>query len=182
MDDWLRKQARADAPASAVGAVRRGRFVDDYLAYLLAAASEAVSRRFHRVVRKAGLKVPEWRILACLTDIDGLMVTELAKLTLLEQSRVTKTINGMEANGLVQRAPDSDDRRKVRILITERGRETVDPLIAIAKADEAALLAGLGADQTQRLKAALRRLSDEGNPPRRKLAAALARQSEEIKV
>ena len=71
---------------------RESGFVADYLLYLLAAASEAASAQFHDKVRKAGLRVPEWRVLASLHDSDGAMITNLAKIALAEQSRLTRII------------------------------------------------------------------------------------------
>ncbi len=50
------------------------KFVSSYLLYLLAASSEAASHQFHLRVRELGLRVPEWRVLACLYDQDGLMI------------------------------------------------------------------------------------------------------------
>ena len=41
-------------------------FVDDYLAALLAQASQLISAEFHEVVRAHGISVPEWRVLASL--------------------------------------------------------------------------------------------------------------------
>ena len=64
---------------------QKAKFVNNYLLYLLAAASEKASGQFHAKVRKAGLRVPEWRVVACLYDSDKMMITELAELSLMEQ-------------------------------------------------------------------------------------------------
>ena len=90
-------------------------FVGDYLLYLLAAASDAASAQFHAHVRQAGLRVPEWRILACLYDGDGAMITQLARVALVEQSRLTRIIMQMDARGLVHRKSDPSDGRRVRV-------------------------------------------------------------------
>ena len=111
-------------------------FVEDYLLYLLAASSHALSREFHALVKKKGMKVNEWRVLACLNDRPGLMLTELAELVLFEQSHLTKIIDRMSAQGLVERAKTVDDRRKVLIQITAKGKELVEPLIIAAKQHE----------------------------------------------
>lgn len=112
-------------------------FVDDYLLYLLAAASHALSAKYHAMVKEQGISVNEWRVLACLVDRPGLMLTELAGFVLFEQSHLTKVIDRMVAQGLVGRAKTNDDRRKVLIQITQKGRELVTPLIAAAKNHEA---------------------------------------------
>jgi hypothetical protein len=73
------------------------RFVDDYLAYLLAAASHAVSSQFHQQVREAGLGVLEWRVLASLAEGDGRPMSEVARLVLAKQPTLTKLIDRMAA-------------------------------------------------------------------------------------
>ncbi|HEV7368532.1 MAG TPA: MarR family winged helix-turn-helix transcriptional regulator [Arenibaculum sp.] len=111
-------------------------FVFDYLAYLLAAASHGMSAEFHAVIRAQGLRVPEWRVLACLASRDGLMVSELARITLYDQPRLTKTLNHMEGAGLVVRRDDEEDRRRVMIHLTEEGRTRIAPLLAAAREHE----------------------------------------------
>jgi len=140
--------------------VAPGAFVGDYLLYLLAAASHAVSAEFHTHVRRAGLRVPEWRVLACLSDVDGAMVTDLARLTLYDQPRLTKTLDQMQAKGLIERRVDAADKRRVRIHVTASGAVRVAPLIAAARAHEAAVLAALGPADAERVKGMLRRLAE----------------------
>jgi len=115
----------------------KARFVDSYLLYLMAVASERASDSFHVQVRNAGLRVPEWRVLACLIDSPPLMVTELADLALLEQSRMTKIIDQMDARDLVMRQPDPHDRRRVHISLTVEGRAIALSLVNKAKDHEA---------------------------------------------
>lgn len=155
-----------DAPA---GATTRGKgakhgFVPDYLLYLLAAASEAASAQFHAQVRAKGVRVPEWRVLACLVDRDGEMVTRLAGYALVEQSRLTKIIAQMDAKGWVTRRGDAADRRRVRVYLTPAGRTLADRLVADARRHEAALLAKLEGGDAARIKQALATLIEELDP------------------
>ena len=135
-------------------------FVADYLLYLLAAASEGASAQFHAEVRKAGLRVPEWRVLACLYDRDGAMITHLARVALVEQSRLTRIIIQMEERGLVLRQSDPKDGRRVRVFLTPAGRKLVSGLVPRARAHEAALLAQLSGHDSTNLKPMLRALID----------------------
>ncbi|EDQ32271.1 Transcriptional regulator [Hoeflea phototrophica DFL-43] len=133
-------------------------FVPNYLLYLLAAASEAASARFHSHVRKRGLRVPEWRVLACLTDTDGSMVTELARYAMIEQSRLTKIIIQMDARGLVTRRSDPKDGRRVRVFLTKEGRALADELVADAKTHELELLTSFQGNEGAEIKDTLRAL------------------------
>ena len=137
---------------------RPGKFVDGYLLYLMAAASEKASAEFHESVRKAGLRVPEWRVLASLVDGAPMMVTELAKLCLLEQSRLTKIIVQMSNRGLVERQADPADRRRVCVALTPEGQAVATSLVDQAKAHETQLLARLADTDAARIKPVLQAL------------------------
>jgi DNA-binding MarR family transcriptional regulator len=134
------------------------RFVDGYLLYLLAAASDKASAQFHARVRKAGLRVPEWRALACLHDNEGMMLTELAELSLMEQSRMTRIIDQMAARGLVLRVADQQDKRRVRLRLTDAGRALAASLVEEARDHEAALLSDLADTDAARIKPVLQSL------------------------
>ena len=136
-------------------------FVSDYLLYLLAASSEKASLQFHKLVRQRGLRVPEWRVLACLVDNDGLMITQLAELSLLEQSRMTRIVIQMEEKGLVRRKMDRADKRRVRVQLTAQGREMAEGLVEEAKFHEAALLSSLADTDAARVKGVLRALLEK---------------------
>jgi DNA-binding MarR family transcriptional regulator len=158
---WQEEQDELAADDTANG------FVRDYLLYLLAAASEAASGEFHAHVRAKGLRVPEWRVLACLNDRDGAMITHLAQLALVEQSRLTKIIDQMAAKGLVTRKGDAEDRRRVRVWITADGRRLARRLVSDARTHEASLLAQLEGGDGARIKPALRSLIESLAQPRR---------------
>jgi DNA-binding MarR family transcriptional regulator len=158
---WQEEQDELAADDTANG------FVRDYLLYLLAAASEAASGEFHAHVRAEGLRVPEWRVLACLNDRDGAMITHLAQLALVEQSRLTKIIDQMAAKGLVTRKGDAEDRRRVRVWITADGRRLARRLVSDARTHEASLLAQLEGGDGARIKPALRSLIESLAQPRR---------------
>jgi DNA-binding MarR family transcriptional regulator len=118
-----------------------GRFIDDYLLYLLARASHLVSAEFHQRLRNRGVAVPVWRVLASLVGKDNETVTGLASTCLLQQPTMTKLLDRMERDGLVTRAQDQRDRRLVRVGLTDLGSRTVAELLAAAQRHEAELLA-----------------------------------------
>lgn len=134
------------------------RFVDDYLLYLLARASSDVSAQFHARLKDHCLQVPEWRVLATLSDGDGRRLGELAAITLQRQPTMTKIVDRMVNSGLVVRRQGAADRREVRIHITDEGRRRVDAALADAKRHEAEVLADYDADEKERLKDMLRTL------------------------
>jgi len=137
-------------PASAPGG-----FVANYLAYLLARASFIVSAEFHAALPQWDLSVPEWRVLACLIDGEGLSVGQLAAMALMKQPRMTKVLDRMERDGLVRRRVAPGDRRRVSVHLTAAGRARVRPVLAAAKAHEADLLTAFSGAERDTIKAAL---------------------------
>jgi 3-hydroxy-9,10-secoandrosta-1,3,5(10)-triene-9,17-dione monooxygenase reductase component len=130
-------------------------FVPNYLAYLLARASVVVSGEFHARLKDWGLTVPEWRVLACLMDVEGLSVGELAAMALMKQPRLTKVLDRMEAEGLVERRGTPSDRRRTPIHLTAKGRATVKPVLRAARAHEATLLKKFSDEERAVIKYAL---------------------------
>jgi flavin reductase (DIM6/NTAB) family NADH-FMN oxidoreductase RutF/DNA-binding MarR family transcriptional regulator len=135
-------------------------FARNYLAYLLARASSLVSGAFHGALPQWNLTVPEWRVLACLSDVEALSVGELAAMALMKQPRLTRVLDGMEEAGLIERHGSREDRRRVTIHLTPTGRERVAPVLVAAKAHEEAFLKPFTRGERLAIKQALDLLID----------------------
>jgi 3-hydroxy-9,10-secoandrosta-1,3,5(10)-triene-9,17-dione monooxygenase reductase component len=140
---------------TAPGPLADNSFARSYLAYLLARASFSVSSEFHAKLKKWQLSVPEWRVLACLMDVEGLSVGELAAMALMKQPGLTKVLDRMERDELLNRRGTSDDRRRVTIHLTAKGRARVKPAQLAAKAHEAELMSQFTDEQRATIKSAL---------------------------
>jgi MarR family transcriptional regulator, organic hydroperoxide resistance regulator len=132
-------------------------FVDNYLLYLLARASEQASRQFHAQVKRHGLKVPEWRVLAAISDRPQ-NIGELAKITLYQQPTLTKVVERMVADDLVQKTRDRNDKRIVRVQITAKGQATFNNLRGAALAHETQVLSQYTEKESTHLKGLLKQL------------------------
>lgn len=82
---------------------------------VLAAASAAAFGRH-------GIHEGQQYILRCLWDEDGLTPGEVARRLALSTPTVTKATGRMEAAGLLHREPHPTDGRRVRLVLTARGR------------------------------------------------------------
>lgn len=134
------------------------RFVDDYLAALLAQASHLISSEFHEVVRAHGFSVSEWRVLASLADGEPTSIGTLAQVAVTKQPTLTRLLDRMEEKQQVERLPHESDRRITLVRITPAGRQTVARLIELAKAHERRVLEPFGLKRAEELKATLRRI------------------------
>jgi DNA-binding MarR family transcriptional regulator len=123
------------SPDSTVG------FFENYLPHLLTLAVIATSGAFNRELRERGVSLPVWRVMAVLLERPGETVTGLAKRCLLQQPTMTKLLDRMESDHVVQRSPDRQDQRVVRVTLTKEGATLAATLVEAAKHHEAALLA-----------------------------------------
>jgi 3-hydroxy-9,10-secoandrosta-1,3,5(10)-triene-9,17-dione monooxygenase reductase component len=132
-----------------------GSFAEDYLSYLLSRAAHIVASGFHKKLRSWKLTIPEYRVLACLTGAEGKSVGDLAAMAIMEQSRMTKILDRMQRQGLVERRPDEGDKRRVLIHLTDPGRKRAQPVLRAAKAHEADMLAPLTPEERTMIMHAL---------------------------
>ncbi|GAB1364993.1 MarR family transcriptional regulator [Rhodobacter sp.] len=84
-----------------------------------------------------GLTTPKMRSLAVLSVIDGPLIRELAVLTVTDPSTLSRSLDQLQADGLIRREADSADSRAVRVFVTDAGRATFEqlwPHMALANA------------------------------------------------
>jgi DNA-binding MarR family transcriptional regulator len=118
-----------------------GGFIDNSLPYLLTVAALAASNSFDETLRLRGVSVPVWRVLAVLLERPGTKVTDLAQRCLLQQPTMTKLLDRMARDQLVQRTFSNRDQRVVHVTLTPAGMTLATALVEAAKQHEAALLA-----------------------------------------
>jgi DNA-binding MarR family transcriptional regulator len=143
------------------------RFIDDYLLYLLARASHLISAEFHEQLRRRGISVPVWRVLASLVGSSGETVTGLAETCLLQQPTMTKLLDRMVRDELVRRSQDTRDRRVVRVALTARGEMIASELVQAAKQHEMEVRARHPEAEAMAIKTLLRAIVSRQSRPRR---------------
>ena len=91
---------------------------------------------------------------------------QLSVQTLVTSGTMTNRIDRLEQRGLVQRTADPQDRRGVRVILTDAGRSAVDDALIDLVARERQILAALDDSDREHLAALLRTLSDgfDGQP------------------
>ncbi|MGW5251017.1 MarR family winged helix-turn-helix transcriptional regulator [Streptomyces sp. NPDC004129] len=92
------------------------------LAHLLSHAERCLGRRLAAMLAEEGCSVDEWRVLSAVADGQGHPMSEIADHALMPAPTLTKLVDRMVAGNLVYRRPDPDDRRRVLLYLTARGR------------------------------------------------------------
>ncbi len=104
----------------------------------------------------AGLTPGEMMILWCVQrasacDTAGVKVSKLSDLLNVASPTITQHINNLETQGLVQRSMDKDDRRVVRVSLTDKGESVVKKASEAFLARFNGLAERLGEEQSNQL-------------------------------
>lgn len=116
-----------------------------------------MTRMGERFLEQYGLLAPEYGILRLLGD-NELTLSELSERTMRVNSHITALIDKMETKGLVQRIRDRNDRRVVRVSLTDAGRKLRDEVIPIHHSYISRVMAPLSDTEIAELIRLLKRL------------------------
>jgi len=105
---------------------------DSFLTFRLDQLSQTAMAKASQVYKeRLGLNIRELRVLRGIGDQPGLSSRSLSEATFIEQTLVSKHLRKLVDAGLVQRALESADARRVTLHLTTQGqaiRETADRL------------------------------------------------------
>jgi DNA-binding MarR family transcriptional regulator len=160
--DWVREFPSMDVETE--GLVER-----------IAKLARYFERSLGETAREFGLTIQDWELLGALRRVGPpyrLSPSRLAQDLLLSGGAMTARLDRLEAAGLVRRRPDPDDRRAVRVELTEKGSKTWGTAVDVQAAKERLIAAALTEKEKQVVNGLLRRLmrtfsEAEGPPPRR---------------
>jgi DNA-binding MarR family transcriptional regulator len=130
----------------------------DQLAYLIASLNRQFEADLSERLRPGGLPIEQFRILEALDAKEPRSMGEIAAQALIETPTLTKIIDRMTSEGLVYRAPDPNDRRRVLIVTTPAGKAMFKRLRGVTTAQEKRIVEALESDKAAELKSLLRGL------------------------
>ena len=114
------------------------------------------------VYGRHGLGEGEFDVLATLRRQGrpyALTPSQLGERTMVSSGAVTKRVDRLAAQGLVERRPSASDLRSTRVVLTRKGHRVIDAAMDEHVVNEARLLAGLDPGERAALAALLGRLA-----------------------
>jgi len=87
----------------------------------LVRAYQAFSEFSAADIKRFGLTSPEFDVLATLGNQPGMTFKEIGENTLITKTTLTGVVDRLEQKGLVQRRACSEDRRCIRVVLTDKG-------------------------------------------------------------
>lgn len=133
----------------------------NYLPYLINRVGFALVESFTaEALKENGLSIAMWRVLAALSNNGGQRQVDLADMTAIDASTLSRLVSRMVRNGLVTRSRSEKSSREVVVALSPKGRALVQRLIPIAKRLEQTASAGLPAKDIAVLKRLLAQIYD----------------------
>jgi MarR family transcriptional regulator for hemolysin len=101
--------------------------------------------------RQFGMTRAQWAVLARLEYAEGLKQSELAELLDLQTITLTRLVDRLCANGLIERRADPSDRRAKRLYLTAQARPLMNRLADLGENMMARVLEGLDAAKIEQM-------------------------------
>ena len=100
-------------------------------------------RRLVQELKGYGVRVPEWRVLASLSARRRCSMSELANLTTIDRTTLSRTVDRMQQAGWLVRLSDSRDMRVTRLALTAAGEKLFTRIWPAVERLNRAAVAGL---------------------------------------
>ena len=150
--------------------------LDNYLPYLVNRVGTIIADQYGtEALAPYGLSIPMWRVVVVLASKGGQRQIDLADLTSIEVSTLSRIVTRLVRMGVVTRTRSASSTREVVVKLTAKGNAQVASLIPIAREYEIDAIAGLRPEELAVLKRSLRRVYAN----MKKRAAAMAAPSSE---
>jgi DNA-binding MarR family transcriptional regulator len=116
--------------------------------------------RLDEDMRAVGGSMSQWIVLKTVGDHPELSQRELADRVLLTGSTLTHHLDRMEAAGYLERSRDTQDRRVVRVSLTEAGKHRRVELDRVVEGSEQRLMSLIAPNEAKTLNRSLSRLQE----------------------
>jgi DNA-binding MarR family transcriptional regulator len=132
---------------------------DDFLPHLIARLAYELNGDLIEKLRREGINVTRWRILAVLAMGDGITINEIVDRAMMQQSALSRALMNMEKEEYVRRRLRRADARYVEVYLTDKGRALFDSLNVVVRRRQKRLLKGFSTQEVAAAFKLIRRLS-----------------------
>lgn len=131
---------------------------DQSIGFYINDIARLLRRNFNRRAQGLGLSQAQWRALAYLSRQEGVNQVTLAESLEVQPITLARLIDRLQEAGLVDRRPDSDDRRAVRLYLTAGAQDILDRMWALAAETREEAMTGLPQESRKALMETLRHM------------------------
>ncbi len=105
----------------------------NFVCYQLKATMKKVERYIAQELNLHGVNLAQSFVLFSLLENDGSTLSEIGLRAQIENSSLTTMVDKLEKENLVERQLYPQDRRVVRVILTDKGRKTANEILSAGK-------------------------------------------------
>ena len=124
--------------------------------FLLSAAQHNVFQYLSVKLSSLGITPSQYSVLSCLWGRSHATPKQLAEILGIETSTVSGLLDRLQKNGFIDRIVNSEDRREVQVIATQKGRDLEEPVTRIIDEVNYEVLKSFSQEEVDKLKATLR--------------------------
>ena len=106
---------------------------DDVIGFVVSQAAFQLARTLAKAIADAGFDITprEFAVINRLHQHGELNQSELAEITYKDKPAVTRMLDRLIVRGMVQKVPDSADRRAFKVSLTDKGEHVRDQIVPL---------------------------------------------------
>lgn len=115
--------------------------LETFVPYQLSVTSNAISALIEsQYYREFGLRIPEWRLMAILGEVDQATQSILVELTHMDKVTINRATKSLSERGLILRSPNHADGRSHLLALSDTGKELYFKIVPMALRIESKIL------------------------------------------
>lgn len=137
---------------------RSEHWLGKFVPYLIYRINNQLDRILRSRLKRSGINLARWRVLAVLMDHGRMNIGEIVDRTIMEQSRVSRVVDQLEREGLACRKVSDEDSRFVEVNLTEAGEKAFHEIYPTATRHQEQALRGFSGAEIKSLLGFLERI------------------------
>ena len=130
------------------------------IAFMIKDVSRMIGTYADQQGRVLGISRAQWTVLVRLERTEGLKQSELAEILDLQPISLTRLLDRLDENGLIERRADPNDRRVNRLYLKPAARPLLDQLAVLSESLMATVLEGIDPESMERMLRDLKLIKD----------------------
>ena len=136
--------------------------LQNFLPYQLSVLSNKISQGIAKYYRdQHDITIPEWRVLAILSDMNHQTAKELTEHSQMDKVRISRTMKILVTKGLISERTCNQDARARRYNLTINGRQLINEVKPKAFAFETELISSLSAEEITAFQSCIAKLNHQ---------------------
>ena len=141
--------------------------LQDVVFYSLESASKAYRRFAQSRLQAAGINITidQWLVLKTIHETADVTLQQVGAAVFKDFASITRIVQLLERKGLLRRKPHPTDGRRSELVLTRSGESVIRTVEPIAQANRRQALNGIAPEEIARLRAVLKRITENCDAP-----------------